>query len=258
MITALRTDIGKIRQVNEDRCVLIPGLNGYTLAVVADGMGGHQAGDTASQLTIETIQAELTETVHADMDEEELKEAIRSAILRANDAVFQAASEKEHYHGMGTTVVVALADEQRIFLGHIGDSRAYLIGDEGIKQLTEDHTLVNELLKNGQISKEEAHMHPRRNVLTRALGTEQHVDVDSTELPWKPQDQLLLCTDGLTNQVGEEQMLAILQSGSSAEEKVEQLVVHALEAGGDDNITVVLLQHSQSEETKSITDEEAR
>ncbi len=243
MKIAHKTDIGKIRQVNEDRCAIVPNLNGYTLAIVADGMGGHQAGDTASQLTIEMIQQELSSSIHTGMSDQECLDALEAAIRKANEVVFDAASRKEHYHGMGTTVVAALVDGQRIRLGHIGDSRAYLIDNGRLRQLTEDHTLVNELVKNGQITPDEAASHPRRNVLTRALGTEQHSEVDLTVLDWHSDQQLLLCSDGLNSIVPESAMATVLGSEAPAEDKVSQLVNLALDAGGDDNITVVLLHN---------------
>lgn len=245
MKTAMRTDIGHIRTVNEDRVVVKTLANGLTLAIVADGMGGHQAGDIASQNAVEAIDEHLDEALQ--QGELELETLMKEAIFRANERVFAVASSQAHYHGMGTTVVVTLVDRNRMTIGHIGDSRAYLWNGEQLIQLTEDHSLVNELLKNGQITTEEAERHPRRNVLTRALGTEPFVEVDVSTHTWRTNNILLLCTDGLSNMIDKGQMEQMLMSEKSLEEKVETLVDHALGAGGDDNISVVLLANDEEE-----------
>ncbi len=240
MKTANRSDIGRVRMVNEDRAVVQTGLNGFTLAIVADGMGGHKAGDVASQLAAQKIQEEL-QSIHADMTVAECEEVIRQAIVKANAQVFELASKQEKYRGMGTTVVVAVVSETMIMIGHIGDSRAYKINGRTIVQLTEDHSLVNELLKTGQITPEEANHHPLRNVMTRALGTDQQVEVDLRHFDWTFNEQLLICSDGLSGLVDQHKMVEILNTGREPEWKVDQLVNCALEAGGDDNITAVLI-----------------
>ncbi|GGG12891.1 Stp1/IreP family PP2C-type Ser/Thr phosphatase [Paenibacillus abyssi] len=248
MNTANRSDIGRIRMVNEDRSWVGFLDHGVTLAIVADGMGGHQAGDVASQLAVDAFRDALTE-LPADLSTEQAKLLIRQAILQANEVVYDVASQNEQYHNMGTTVVAVLLQEKCVVIGHIGDSRAYKIRDGLISQLTEDHTLVNELAKNGQISPEEAATHPRRNVLTRALGTDPQVEVDVRALPWKSGDMLLLCSDGLSNMISEEEMLGTLQSEDlNLDGKADRLVELALQAGGDDNITVVLLQDDSEAE----------
>jgi serine/threonine protein phosphatase PrpC len=253
MILAGKTDIGKIRTVNEDRSVNQEDVGGYSLAIVADGMGGHQAGDTASQIAIETIQQQL-QHIHNRMSIDEIRFAVRKAIEFANETIFAFAAEREHYHGMGTTVVVTAATERQVVIGHIGDSRAYYIHNGSIRQLTEDHSLVNELVKSGQISREEASQHPRRNVLTRALGTEPGIEVDVMVMDWHAGDMLLLCSDGLSSLVGTDVLLEVAAGEGDLDEKVDLLVQSALNAGGDDNITVTLVwnvskpTHSQSEE----------
>lgn len=238
--TAYKSDVGRVRTVNEDRVVVKDGVAGGLLAIVADGMGGHQAGDTASQITIEMVEDSLRSAA-GRLGEEEREALLVEAIRAANAKVFEIASGREHYRGMGTTVTVALADESSVLIGHIGDSRAYYINHEQFTQLTEDHTLVNELVKTGQLTPDEAAVHPRRNVVTRALGTEAEVDVDVTKRSWSPGDLLMLCSDGLTNKVPPEVLMRLLRSEDSLEEKSEKLVEYALEAGGDDNITVVLI-----------------
>lgn len=239
---AYKSDIGRVRSVNEDRVVVRDGMAGGTLAIVADGMGGHQAGDTASQITIEVIGETLAQT-GAELTDEEWELRLTEAIREANDKVYQMASEKEHYRGMGTTLTVALANDERVIIGHIGDSRAYYINHQEFAQLTEDHTLVNELVKTGQLSPDEAAVHPRRNVITRALGTDETVEADLFRVSWKAGDKLLLCSDGLSNLVPSDEMIRTVLDDGPLDEKVDHLVHYALEAGGDDNITVVLLSN---------------
>lgn len=246
MITASRSDIGRIRQINEDRAWVSTLDNGIALAIVADGMGGHQAGDVASQLAVHTFRDMLERSASKEeLSVQEGKMLIRQAIIKANDVVFDMASRNEQYYNMGTTIVAALYKEKDIVIGHIGDSRAYLITENQISQLTTDHTLVNELVKSGQISIEEAAHHPRRNVLTRAVGTDSKVEVDIQTAVLSPNDVLLLCSDGLTNMVSDEQLLqTIHEEGLALDEKAERLIQLALQAGGDDNISVVLLQEA--------------
>lgn len=245
--TANQTDIGRVRMVNEDRAVVQENLNGLVLAIVADGMGGHQAGDIASQMAVDIIHSEL-QTIPMGASMEERKSRLKAAVELANEKIFSFAAERESYHGMGTTVVAVLADETTVVAGHIGDSRAYQINAQGIEQLTEDHSLVNELVKSGQITREEASHHPRRNVLTRALGTEATIEVDIRDLTWNPGDILLLCSDGLSSLVSREQLLAVVNGDEALDSKAQRLVNEALEAGGDDNITVVLVSHTAGDE----------
>lgn len=246
MKTAGRTDVGRIRHVNEDRTIVLPERNGITVSIVADGMGGHQAGDIASQMAIEAI-AEQLEQLSSQMDVKQLEASVRAAIEQANEKIYDVASSKEQYHGMGTTVVVTAASDTALVIGHIGDSRAYKIDAEKLVQLTEDHSLVYELVRSGQITKEEAEHHPRRNVLTRALGTEPNVVVDVHHFDWAEGDMVLMCSDGLSNLVDSETFAAILRSDSDLEAKVNELVEKALEAGGDDNITVVLMVNTKEQ-----------
>jgi PPM family protein phosphatase len=241
-----RTDIGKVRLVNEDRAAIHHELNGLSLAIVADGMGGHQAGDIASQMAIEIIEAQL-QTIHWGMPVEECKQALKQAIEKANEDIYEFASQKENYHGMGTTVVAIIASQELLIIGHIGDSRAYKITNESITQLTEDHSLVYELVKNGQITLEEADHHPRRNWITRALGTEPGVEVDLYEYAWRPGETILICSDGLSGLVESSEIWNIVKSHANVEESAKKLIQGALDAGGDDNVTVVLLAHDNDE-----------
>ncbi|EXX84727.1 serine/threonine protein phosphatase [Paenibacillus darwinianus] len=252
MRTANRSDIGRIRLVNEDRAWVGQLENGITVAIVADGMGGHQAGDVASQLAVDTFRESLRD-YKDPLDPEQAKTLIRQAILQANEIVYEMASQNDRYHNMGTTVVAAMLFEGSGIIGHIGDSRAYRLHDGRLRLLTEDHTLVNELAKSGQISAEEAANHPRRNVLTRALGTDRHVEVDVKGFAWTPGDMLLLCSDGLYSMVGEDEMLAaLLDAEPNLDGKAERLIELALHAGGDDNVTVLLIDHAAGDEEEVI------
>jgi PPM family protein phosphatase len=245
MDVANKTDIGRIRLVNEDRSIVQNDLNGFVLAIVADGMGGHQAGDIASQMAIEVIQEELR-MIDKDLSVDDCLTALKDAIQKANQSIYEFASSREQFHGMGTTVVAILANEQFLAIGHIGDSRAYLCSSDQIMQLTEDHSLVSELLRSGQITQEEADHHPRRNVLTRALGTDAKVEVEVGHYLWRSSDIVLMCSDGLSGQLKISILLDILQANSDLHWKADQLVAQALQAGGDDNITVVLLANQPS------------
>ncbi|MDQ8733443.1 Stp1/IreP family PP2C-type Ser/Thr phosphatase [Paenibacillus sp. LHD-38] len=248
MLTANRSDIGRVRHVNEDQSWVSQLNNGVTLAIVADGMGGHQAGDVASQKAVDAFRSMLEQSAaKADLSLQEGKMLIRQAISKANEAVFELASRNENYHNMGTTIVAALVKQDNAIIGHVGDSRAYKIKEGVITQITNDHTLVNELVKSGQLSPEEAAHHPRRNVLTRAVGTDSHVDIEVQSVEWSPHDVLLLCSDGLSNMVSEQQMLQTVSTEQlELEAKADHLIQLALHAGGDDNITVVLLQEAPS------------
>ncbi|WP_397326775.1 Stp1/IreP family PP2C-type Ser/Thr phosphatase [Paenibacillus sabuli] len=238
---AYRSDVGRVRTVNEDRAWASLAEDGGAVAIVADGMGGHQAGDVASELAVEAFRESLA-SFGGKVSPDEAKARLAEALKRANGIVYDMASQNEQYHSMGTTVVAVLQQRNYAVVGHIGDSRAYLIEGGQIRQLTEDHTLVGELARSGQITPEEAAVHPRRNVLTRALGTDPQVEADVQEIAWQPGCMLLLCSDGLSNMVSDQEIVQTLEASDlDLDAKAEQLVELALQAGGDDNITVVLL-----------------
>jgi len=241
-----RTDTGRVRSVNEDRVFIRELEGGFALAIVADGMGGHQAGDIASQMAIDIIGRELEQN-GGNAELAARTQLIERAIATANSRIFSVAAEMSQYHGMGTTVVVALAHGNDMSIGHIGDSRLYRFREGVLTQLTEDHSLVFELMKSGQISPEEAAVHPRRNVVTRALGTEPEVRADLKEIDLLENDYYLICSDGLTNMIQDDSISLILQSELDLDAKADKLVQEALLAGGDDNITLVLMQASGDE-----------
>jgi len=221
------TDIGRVREGNEDSFLVEP-----PLYAVADGMGGHRGGEVASQLALETVERMFREG-HGTLEEQ---------IREANRAVFSRSAEDRSVAGMGTTLTAVLVREGEVHLAHVGDSRAYLLRAGALRQLTQDHTLVNRMLKAGEITEAEAEVHPHRNVLTRVVGTEPDVSVDERDIGLIEGDRLLLCSDGLTNMVTEDQIQAILEATpTNPQEAADRLVRAANRAGGVDNITVVVL-----------------
>lgn len=246
MDAAYKTHIGCVRALNEDTGAVTRLPDGHLMAVVADGMGGHKAGDVASLMAVNIIKMELQgNSISGSLTPDEAIRLLERAITKANDAIFDYASRHDDCQGMGTTVVVSLLNPEWLVIGHIGDSRIYRITEKGIKQLTEDHSLVNELLKSGQISEEEALRHPQRNVLVKALGTDRKVDVEIKALTWEPGDKLLLCSDGLSNKITSELMFETVQQSANSETAVEQLIDLALQAGGEDNATAIVVRNSK-------------
>lgn len=241
---AQRTDIGRVRDLNEDSIGLLQTKSGAVIAIVADGMGGHQAGDVASRTAVETIEKVLS-AESLDASTEEKSDLLLHAVGKANETVYSLAARNSQFQGMGTTVVAAIVDEKEVVLAHVGDSRAYMLHKGGLYQLTEDHSYVNILRKHGQITAEEARNHPQRNMIVRAVGTNEEVEVDLINTPWGSEDVLLLCSDGLTTMVGEREIGLVLSSTTmTLEEKADQLLRMALDAGGTDNISLILLKHT--------------
>lgn len=235
------TDIGRVRERNEDSFLVEP-----PLYAIADGMGGHRGGAVASELALEKVE----ELFHGKGGS--LAELVRSA----NRAVFERSMADRKVTGMGTTLTAATVDDEGAHLAHVGDSRAYLLRGGALRQLTDDHTLVNRMVRAGEITREEADVHPHRNVLTRALGTEPEVEVDEDDVPLIDGDRLLLCSDGLTAMVTEPQIQAILEATPKPQEAADRLIKAANRAGGIDNITVVVVDVHDSDE--ATTDAEGR
>ena len=227
-----RSDTGRIRPINEDSYYL-PSA-GERFCAVADGMGGHNAGEVASALAIEVFSKYMRD--HAGRP---MPDAIRSAVERANVAVFRESRKDEAKSGMGTTFSALAVQEGKAYIAHVGDSRVYLIRRGAIMQLTLDHTLVEEMVLKGMITLQEARVHPKRNIITRALGTEATVDIDILQLELQRGDVFFLCSDGLSNCVQDRGILEAVQGGGDWNEKLRQLVGAALENGGPDNITAM-------------------
>ena len=247
MEVAFKSDVGQIRSHNEDNGGLIHNKEGFVLAVVADGMGGHQAGDVASQMTIEILSNKWRET-EALSTPTSIEAWLNEAVNDVNAQIFEHAKNNPQCQGMGTTLVAVVCTNQFITYAHIGDSRAYLMNGETFIQKTIDHSLVNELVRSGQITELEAENHPRRNVLLRALGTEEKVKIDIETINWDEGSFILLCSDGLSNKVTDEEMFQVVQKeATSLDEKVTTLVTMANERGGEDNISIALVYHNGSE-----------
>ncbi|CAN2251832.1 protein-serine/threonine phosphatase PrpC [Bacillus vallismortis] len=242
MLTALKTDTGKIRQHNEDDAGIFKGKDDFVLAVVADGMGGHLAGDVASKMAVKAMGEKWNEAETIPIAPAACENWLIEQILAVNSKIYEHAQAHEECQGMGTTIVCALFTGKTVSVAHIGDSRCYLLQDSDFIQVTEDHSLVNELVRTGEISREDAEHHPRKNVLTKALGTDQSVSIDTRSFDIEPGDKLLLCSDGLTNKVEGTELKDILQSDQAPQEKVNLLVDKANQNGGEDNITAVLLE----------------
>ena len=232
------TDVGQKRKMNQDYVFVSEGPVGNlpNLFTVADGMGGHNAGDYASSHAVRILVDEIRE----DADYNPVK-VIRHAIETANTEIRNRAQEDENLRGMGTTMVVATIVDQYAYVANVGDSRLYVIQD-GIHQITRDHSLVQEMVKMGEISEEEARNHPDKNIITRAIGVKENVEPDIYEYRLKKGDIILMCTDGLSNMVEDEDMFNIVKGSRDVVEAVQMLIEKANSNGGRDNIGVVLAE----------------
>ena len=236
------TDTGRKRRHNEDSFVVSP-----PLFAVADGMGGANAGEVASGLAVETLR-------EGSGNDSAGEGFVVSIVQEANRRVYQRQTDDASASGMGTTMTLALIEDGIVRFGHVGDSRAYLFRDGEIKQLTRDHSLVGELVESGKISAEEAETHPQRSVITRALGTDPDVDVDTFTIEAQPGDLFLLCSDGLYSMVGTEKILELIrQHRGDLDQAAKAMIAAANSKGGDDNITVVVFEIARvGEETEPI------
>ena len=234
------TDIGKKRKLNQD-CVYASEQavgNLPNLFIVADGMGGHKAGDYASKCAVETI---------CDLASRSFEKnpvlILRKAIETANGSIRKKSTEDESYEGMGTTVVAASCLGKYLQIANVGDSRLYVIGDE-IRQITKDHSLVEEMIRMGGIDRSAARNHPDKNIITRAIGANDTVDIDFFSVELKPQEKVLMCSDGLTNMLEDEEIRMIVQGPGSIEERAKDLISAANDRGGKDNISVILIEQT--------------
>jgi protein phosphatase len=241
--SAAATDAGRRRRLNEDAYVCEP-----PLFAVADGIGGAQAGEVASELAAEALRDD------AGSDGGDGRQRVDALIQEANRRVYERQSQDAAVSGMGTTITVALVEDGSVWIGHVGDSRAYLIRNGRLEQLTEDHSLVAELVRSGKLSPEEAESHPQRSVVTRALGTDPDVDVDTFSVEAKPGDLFLLCSDGLTTMVDDSTILAeIDRHRGDLRAAAKALVRAANRGGGEDNITVVFFELESGERAEERT-----
>ncbi len=232
------TDVGKKRELNQDYIYTseMPVGNLPNLFIVADGMGGHKAGDYASRYTVETMLEDISKSGETDP-----RVLLKHAIECANDFVHEKATQNPDMSGMGTTVVAAVCMEDEMLVANVGDSRLYLIND-AIKQITVDHSLVEEMIRIGGLDRDAARTHPDKNIITRAVGVKEKVEIDFFRVALLRDDTILLCSDGLSNMVEDEQIRLIVNGQRDIVEKTEELIKAANENGGTDNISVVLIE----------------
>ncbi len=230
LVVGARTDVGRVREANEDSYVA-----SAPLFAVADGMGGHIAGDIASATAIEVLQNEGAQISAADPD------SLVRVLQDANTAIYDKAAGDPTLHGMGTTCTLVIVDGPTAQIAHVGDSRAYLFRNGELSQITDDHTLVGRMVSEGRLSPEEAEHHPQRSIITRALGVDSSVDVDLLSLELTEGDRLVICSDGLSSMIGSDEITAVLTQAQDAQTAADRLVEQANEAGGEDNITVVVI-----------------
>ncbi|RVU54759.1 Stp1/IreP family PP2C-type Ser/Thr phosphatase [Anaerosphaera multitolerans] len=232
------TNQGCVRPNNEDS-YYIPG-DIENLFILADGMGGHLAGETASQMAIDIISEYFS---HEEIDsEEKLIETFENSIHEANEKIFQLSNDDDDYRGMGTTLSMVYIFDDCFYYTNIGDSRIYEIKPDKIEQITKDDSFVNYLIQIGEINEEEALIHPKRNVLTRALGTSQNIGIDVEKTPLDKDKKYLLCSDGLTNMVSDQKILEILNNNNLTEAKTK-LIEESLINGGIDNVTLIIIDN---------------
>ncbi len=235
-----KTDKGLVRENNQDAYAVgeLPGEVAW--AVVCDGMGGAAGGNIASALAVKVISDKITSSYNEKMRDSSIKNLLDSAITAANIEVYDMAYSRPDLQGMGTTVVAVVVRDNVAHIAHAGDSRAYIVNDDGVEQITTDHSLVQNLVDRGEITKEEAEHHPNKNVITRALGVDKRIDVDFSEIDLQENETLVLCTDGLSNCVNNAEIAEDIKDGQYYA-FADRLVKRANKNGGNDNITVVAI-----------------
>lgn len=235
------SDKGSVRQINEDS---VYSSKARDLFIIADGMGGHKAGEVASKLAVNKVKYFIkNKSLNNKKTEEKMLSLICEAIEYANKSIYALASKDDNLKGMGTTIIVALACQSTVYIGHVGDSRAYLISNQSISQITSDHSLAEELFKNGSITKEQAMNYPHKNVITRALGCIDKIMVDTHIINLNKGDSLLLCTDGLSNMISNEEIFNIVNS-NTPNKAVRSLIDSANKAGGIDNVSAIIINNN--------------
>ncbi|MCR5208132.1 MAG: Stp1/IreP family PP2C-type Ser/Thr phosphatase [Eubacterium sp.] len=242
MKVVAKTDKGIVRDINEDAYNVGEFDNGVSWAVVCDGMGGAAAGNIASSLAAKVISERIKKGYHEKMRDASVINMLESAIIAANIEVYDLSRSRSELRGMGTTVVCAYVDGDNVIIAHAGDSRAYIVGDDDIRQVTTDHSMVQDLVKRGEITLEEAEHHPNKNIITRALGVDEELEIDFTQTVLNENEKLVLCTDGLSNYVSKSDIVSDLKDGQFYA-YADRLVKRANSNGGGDNITVVVISN---------------
>lgn len=239
-----KTDQGLVRKNNQDACA-VRTIGNYTVAVVCDGMGGAKAGEVASEIGCRAFADALERTLCKDMTQEQICAAGQDAVAYANAEIYRCAAENKDYFGMGTTLVAAICHGGNALFFNVGDSRAYHIGSAGICTLTRDHSWVQDMLESGEITEEEARNHPHRNLITRALGTEEEVLCDTFAKELHDGEWLILCSDGLVNTVSDQEMLYEVIHEPDTDSCLDRLLHIAVQRGAPDNITVILMEYRE-------------
>lgn len=237
------TDPGKVRTHNEDSVVVMTNEAGEKLMIVADGMGGHRSGEIASSIVVSHVGKSYTDKKQLGT-KEEAKEWMKNVISESNVLIYKYTIDNPDSMGMGTTIVMSLITNDYLLFGNIGDSSGYVLKNNHLHKITVDHTLVNLLVKSGELTEEEAREHPRRNVLMRALGTNMSVEMDIFDVETDV-DGVLLCSDGLTNMLKDEQIVKVLIEDIPVENKVKKLIVKCNNRGGTDNISIAYLEKKE-------------
>ena len=238
---AAGTDRGLVREINEDSYNLIAGgAEAPYVFIIADGMGGHNCGEIASRAAVEYISESIVQTPSKFLSEESIEAELRTLVEEANSAVYQKSLEQPEANGMGTTLTMAIIVNKTMKVAHVGDSRLYLVRAGKMQQITTDHSYIEELVRKGSLTREEAERHPRKNIITRAIGCSPELEVDIVSLTTEKDDIYILCTDGLTNMLGEDEISEIVKN-NTPDAACEKLVEEAKKQGGEDNITVIVI-----------------
>ena len=237
-----RTDVGRERPNNQDAFVCGSLSEQAMYAGVCDGMGGANGGQIASTKAVQVVSDRIVECYRENMTDNSIRNLLETAIAAANAEVFDTAKNDADLRGMGTTVVATIVCKQKAHIAHVGDSRAYLINENGIRQVTRDHSVVEDLVSSGKLSREEARNHPRKNLITRALGCEPQLRADLFHVDVAQGDHLLLCSDGLSNQLAEQEILYEVIHGGEGDTCCQRLLDIAMHRGAPDNVTVVLVR----------------
>ncbi|AND85093.1 Stp1/IreP family PP2C-type Ser/Thr phosphatase [Clostridium tyrobutyricum] len=236
-MVGILSDVGKVRKLNED-CVGFYEGNDFKVYVIADGMGGHNAGEVASKIAVDTTISYMKSIKISDNMQDDLIKAINIA----NEKIFKLSKSREDLSGMGTTITACLVKDDHMITGNVGDSGCYIIKKDGISKITKDHSLVQQLIDEGSITEEEAAVHPNKNIITRALGTNASVEVDTFNVNLKDVDRVLICTDGLSNEVSVNEMYEIIMKNSNNKDACKQLIDLSKLRGGRDNISVIVFE----------------
>ncbi len=242
------SDIGKCRELNEDSFKICGFENGSSngVCVLADGMGGHNAGEIASSKAVELVAGELAESFDMTGSKDICKE-IAGAVDYANSCIYEMSLKKREHSGMGTTLVVAFVRDMQLLVANIGDSCAYVVSEKNMRKITVDHSVVEELVQRGTITREQARNHPDKNIITRAVGTEEYVDADFFEYNLQLGETLILCSDGLTEMVEDKKIKELVNNSECVDDVVRNLINEANDNGGVDNITVIALRVEEEE-----------